>query len=532
MTIATPPAPPATEDSPPPKRAAESSATGMALVVKVALMAVVDAFGVYLVLAFFASDQSLVGIGAAIALALINVAYFRRGLLAAKYIIPGLLFLVVFQVLVIGYTIYVSTTNYGFGHNVTQPEAVEAILKSSVERVEGSPTYPVAVLTRDGELYLLATDPDGAAQLGSADTPLAPAPDAEFDNGKAKSVPGYTTLALADLLQVQEAVTTLEVPLGESAADGYLKTADGRNAYVYKSTLVYDPQAGTMTDSVTGVVYTDNGEGNFESEDGEVLQPGWKAFVGLDNYAKALGSTGQAEIIGVFAWTFVFAFFSVLLSFAVGTFLALVFNDPRLRFRRVYRVLMILPYAFPLFLSGLVWSGLLNQQYGFINQVLLGGATVPWLQDPMLARATVIAVSVWFGAPYFFLVCTGALQAIPEDVQQAARVDGASPWQLFRLIKLPLLLISVSPLLIAAFAFSFNDFSTIFMLSGGGPGDPTSPIGAGATDILITVVYKLAFLPGQKDYGLASAFAVIIFAIVSIISLVLFRRTKSLEEIY
>jgi arabinogalactan oligomer/maltooligosaccharide transport system permease protein len=117
-------------------------------------------------------------------------------------------------------------------------------------------------------------------------------------------------------------------------------------------------------------------------------------------------------------------------------------------------------------------------------------------------------------------------------VQQAARVDGASPWQMFRLIKLPLLLISVSPLLIAAFAFSFNDFSTIFMLSGGGPGDPTSPIGAGATDILITVVYKLAFLPGQKDYGLASAFAVIIFAIVSIISLVLFRRTKSLEEIY
>jgi arabinogalactan oligomer/maltooligosaccharide transport system permease protein len=287
-----------------------------------------------------------------------------------------------------------------------------------------------------------------------------------------------------------------------------------------------------MTDSATGVRYTDNGKGNFESAEGEVLQPGWKAFVGLTNYATAVGSTGQAEIVGVFAWTFIFALLSVVLSFGAGTFLALVFNDPRLRFRRIYRVLMILPYAFPIFLSGLVWSGLLNQQYGFINQVLLGGATVPWLQDPMLARATVILVSVWFGAPYFFLVCTGALQAIPEDVQQAARVDGASPWQVFRLIKLPLLLISVSPLLIAAFAFSFNDFGTIFMLSGGGPSNPTSPIGAGATDILITVVYKLAFLPGQKDYGLASAFAVIIFAIVSIISLVLFRRTKSLEEIY
>ena len=287
-----------------------------------------------------------------------------------------------------------------------------------------------------------------------------------------------------------------------------------------------------MTDTVTGTIYRDDGAGNFASDEGATLQPGWKALVGLDNYSTAMSSTGQSEIIGVFAWTFVFAFMSVLLSFIAGTFLALVFNDPRLRWRRGYRVAMILPYAFPVFLSGLVWSGLLNQQYGFINQVILGGADVPWLQDAMLARVTVILVSVWFGGPYFFLVCTGALQAIPEDIQQAARLDGASPWQLFRHIKLPLLLVSVSPLLIAAFAFSFNDFGTIFMLSGGGPANPTSPIGAGATDILITVVYKLAFLPGQKDYGLASAFAVVIFIVVSAISLALFRRTKSLEEVY
>lgn len=141
-------------------------------------------------------------------------------------------------------------------------------------------------------------------------------------------------------------------------------------------------------------------------------------------------------------------------------------------------------------------------------------------------------VSVWFGAPYFFLVCTGALQAIPEDVQQAAQVDGVSPWQLFRFVKLPLLLVSVSPLLIAAFAFSFNDFNTIFMLSGGGPPDPASPIGAGSTDILITVVYKIAFLDDFKMYGLASAFAVVIFLIVTVISIILFRRTKALENVY
>ena len=510
----------------------ESAPSALILGVKILLMALVDAFGIVLLMSFLANGQTIVAIAVALGLVAVNIVYFRRGGLAAKYIIPGLTFLLVFQIFVIVYTIYVSFTNFGFGHNIDKSSAVEQILSNSIDRVPGSDTYPVAVLTAGGELFLLATAPDGTAQLGSAASSLAPAPDAIFVDGKAESVPGYTTLTLAGLLQQQEAVTSLAVPLGDSVSDGFLKTADARNAYIYKSTFVYSVPDDTMTDTVTGTIYRDDGAGNFASDEGATLQPGWKALVGLDNYSTAMSSTGQSEIIGVFAWTFVFAFMSVLLSFIAGTFLALVFNDPRLRWRRGYRVAMILPYAFPVFLSGLVWSGLLNQQYGFINQVILGGADVPWLQDAMLARVTVILVSVWFGGPYFFLVCTGALQAIPEDIQQAARLDGASPWQLFRHIKLPLLLVSVSPLLIAAFAFSFNDFGTIFMLSGGGPANPTSPIGAGATDILITVVYKLAFLPGQKDYGLASAFAVVIFIVVSAISLALFRRTKSLEEVY
>ena len=510
----------------------EAAPSGLVLVVKILLMAMVDGFGLFLLMAFIANAQIIVAVTVGVSLIAVNIVYFRRGGLAAKYIIPGLIFLVVFQIFVIAYTIYVSFTNFGFGHNIDKSSAVEQILSNSIDRVPGSDSYPVAVLTADGQLFLLATAPDGSAKLGSADSSLAPAPDAVFVGGKAQSVAGYTTLTLAGLLQQQEAVTSLAVPLGDSVSDGFLKTADARNAYIYKSTFVYSVPDDTMTDTVTGTIYRDDGAGNFASDEGATLQPGWKALVGLDNYSTAMSSTGQSEIIGVFAWTFVFAFMSVLLSFIAGTFLALVFNDPRLRWRRGYRVAMILPYAFPVFLSGLVWSGLLNQQYGFINQVILGGADVPWLQDAMLARVTVILVSVWFGGPYFFLVCTGALQAIPEDIQQAARLDGASPWQLFRHIKLPLLLVSVSPLLIAAFAFSFNDFGTIFMLSGGGPANPTSPIGAGATDILITVVYKLAFLPGQKDYGLASAFAVVIFIVVSAISLALFRRTKSLEEVY
>lgn len=510
----------------------ESSARGWALVVKVGLMAMVDALGIFLVMGFLGQGQQIVAVAVALALVAVNIVYFRPGSLAGKYIIPGLIFLLVFQLFVIAFSISVSFTNYGYGHNIDKPAAIEAISANSIARLAGSKAYPITVLEKDGQLYLLATDPNGSALVGSSSEPLQPAPDAVIEGGRAKALPGYTSLKLAQLLKQQEAVTTLEVPLGATAADGYLKTANGLDAYMYTSTLEYSASSDAMVDLVTGQEYPDNGEGNFQSQDGEKLQPGWRVGVGLRNYATALGVGGQADIIGVIVWTFAFALMSVFLSFAAGLFLALVFNHPRLKGRRVYRVVMILPYAFPLFLSGLVWSGMLNEEYGFINQVLLGGADIPWLQEAWLARATVILVSVWFGAPYFFLVCTGALQSIPEDVQQAALVDGVSPWQLFRHIKLPLLLVSVSPLLIAAFAFSFNDFNTIFMLSGGGPSNPTSPIGAGSTDILITVVYKLAFDENSKNYGLASAFSMVIFFIVMAISIILFRRTKSLENVY
>ena len=231
-------------------------------------------------------------------------------------------------------------------------------------------------------------------------------------------------------------------------------------------------------------------------------------------------------------WTFVFAVLSVLTTFAMGLFLALVFNDWRMRGRKVYRVLVILPYAFPSFLSGLVWLGLMNEDFGFINQVLFGGAEIPWLTDPWLAKFSVLFVNLWLGFPYMFLVCTGALQSIPDELLEAAKVDGARPWAVLRLIKLPLLLVSVAPLLIASFAFNFNNFNVIYMLTGGGPRNVEAGVDAGATDLLITLVYKVAFGSGTgRDYGLASAFAIIIFIIVGIVAAIAFRRTRALEDL-
>jgi arabinogalactan oligomer/maltooligosaccharide transport system permease protein len=143
----------------------------------------------------------------------------------------------------------------------------------------------------------------------------------------------------------------------------------------------------------------------------------------------------------------------------------------------------------------------------------------------------VIFVSVWLTVPYFFLVSLGALQSIPKELTEAAQVDGGGAWQIFRKVTLPLLLVAVAPLMIASFAFNFNNFNNVYLLTGGGPALEGSPL-AGATDILISYTYKIAFTAGRgQDYGLATAIGIIIFFIVATISAVSFSRTKALENL-
>jgi arabinogalactan oligomer/maltooligosaccharide transport system permease protein len=133
--------------------------------------------------------------------------------------------------------------------------------------------------------------------------------------------------------------------------------------------------------------------------------------------------------------------------------------------------------------------------------------------------------------PYFFLVSLGALQSIPSELIEAAEVDGGGAWQVFRKITLPLLLVAVAPLMIASFAFNFNNFNNIYLLTGGGPALNNSPV-AGATDILISYTYKIAFAAGKgQDYGLASAIAIFIFITVGTISAISFSRTRALENL-
>jgi arabinogalactan oligomer/maltooligosaccharide transport system permease protein len=205
-----------------------------------------------------------------------------------------------------------------------------------------------------------------------------------------------------------------------------------------------------------------------------------------------------------------------------------VLNHPKLRGQRVYRSLLILPYAMPAFAMLLVWRDMFNTDFGLINNLL--GLQVNWLGDEWTARFAVLLVQLWMGYPYMFLVATGALQAIPADLTEAAGVDGAKPGYAFRTITFPLLLVALSPLLITSFAFNFNNFNAIYLVTEGGPFPADNPQ-AGGTDLLITYTYRLAFGVGGAQYGFAAAISVFIFVLVAVMSIVMFRRTRALEEI-
>lgn len=514
-------------------RIAEQASGGIvALLVKIGLLAVVDAIAVYALFILFLKQDWVIFAIVLVVTTAINVIYFRRGLLPLKYLAPGLIFLLIFQVFVIGYTAYISFTNYGTGHNSTKDDAVTALIQSAQYRVPDSPTYGLTIVEQLGAFNFLVTDPDGEVSIGNTETPLSEVSDAEMSGDKAVSVPGYNTLDFTEIIANQDAIAAMTVQISDDPNDGALRTPDGSSAYLYLSTLSFDEAADTMTNTDTGVVYSDTGNGAFTSESGEELLPGWSVVVGAENYVKAFTDQSiRGPLLSVTAWTFAFALLSVATTFVLGLFLAIVFNDMRMRGRKFYRVLMILPYAFPGFLGALVWAGMLNKDFGFVNLALLGGAEIPWLTNEWLAKFSILFVNLWLGFPYMFLVCTGALQSIPDELQEAAKMDGANPWQVFRRIKFPLLLVSIAPLLIASFAFNFNNFNLIYMLTNGGPRDAAAGINVGASDILISMVYKVAFVGANRDYGLASAFSIIIFLIVAIISIVSFRQTKALEDL-
>ena len=447
-----------------------------------------------------------------------------------KFLLPGTIFLIAFQVVPIIYTVNVGFTNWSTGHILLKSEAIEGIKRNSLSPPADGASYVMAPAhDEDGDLVLLLVDETtGKPFVGTRDglEPLDEGALTVSEIGTIDAAKGYELLKGQQLLGVDQELSTFTVP----TESGAIRAEGTEVALELAPTLRYSRLDDTFTRIDDGKVFRDNDKGSFVAAGGEELEPGWRTNIGLANFKAVLTEPLiRGPFLRVFVWTFIFAASIVLISFALGLFLAIVLDKPTLRFRRIYQVLLVMPYALPAFLAVLVWGGLLNDDFGVVNSLL--PVNVPWLFDPFWAKVSVIAVSVWLTVPYFLLVSLGSLQSIPAELVEAAKVDGGGGWSIFRRVTLPLLLIVVAPLMIASFALNFNNFVNIYLLTGGGPPSEDQSI-AGGTDILITYTYKLAFEAGKgNDFGLACAVSIFIFLIVASISGALFWKTGALEEV-
>lgn len=258
-------------------------------------------------------------------------------------------------------------------------------------------------------------------------------------------------------------------------------------------------------------------------------------FVGWRNFRSILGSASEA-LIPVFTWNISFAFLTVLLNTVAGVFLAVLLNNKSLRLRNLYRTLLIVPWALPSVITIQVWKGFLNQNFGAINRLLalldISPEPINWLLgNHFAAKGALLLVNLWLGLPFLMTATLGALAAIPDDVYEAARIDGANAWQSFWGVTGPLLRSALVPITLSGFAFNFNNFNVIFLLTDGGPAVPWGTATARGTDILISWAYNESFRSqGGYAYGLGSAISLIIFVITLAVSLMNFRVTGALRD--
>ncbi len=512
---------------------------GVGFVIKIALLSASNALAVWAVYVLI-SHHRWPGVAVVIVATLvIDWLYLlpRSWTLPAKFLIPGTVFLIGFQLVPIAYTISIAFSNYSTGHILTRGQAIESIKVNSLEPPANGRQFDQAP-ARDssGHLVLLLHDESsGKVYVGTQKglTPLAKSDVTIGSTGQPTAAKGYTLIKGADLFALDAQLRTYKVP---TTGDAAIQPQGTGIAVELKPSLRFDPKHDEFVRLSDGKVFHDNGLGSFVAGK-EELEPGWKTYTGFRNFGKILHDPlVRKPFISVFGWTFAFAASVVFLSFAAGLFLAITLDKRGMHFQKLYRSVLVIPYAIPGFLSLLIWAGLLNDDFGVVNRVfhmhvpwLFGGHIYSWLPFITWPRIAVVLVSVWLTTPYFFLVSMGALQSIPDELTEAARVDGGGAWQIFRRVTLPLLLVAVAPLMVASFAFNFNNFNNVFLLTGGGPYNGDSSI-AGSTDILISYTYKLAIAAGKgSDYGLASAVAIIIFFIVASISGISFWRTKSLE---
>lgn len=258
-------------------------------------------------------------------------------------------------------------------------------------------------------------------------------------------------------------------------------------------------------------------------------------WVGLENFLNIFTlSTFRDAFTSVFTWTIIWTVCATSLQIFLGVFTAVIANQSFIKGKRIFGVIFLLPWAVPAFITIMSFSNMFNDSVGAINtQVIpflnnfipfLDIGRIAWKTDPFWTKVAIIMIQGWLGFPYIYVMTTSILQAIPEDLYEAAKIDGAGAIRRFRDITLPTVLAVAAPVFVTQYTGNFNNFSMIYLFNDGGPGSAGG--GAGQTDILISWIFKLT-TNNSPQYSLAAALTIIVSFIVIGVTLVVFRRTKA-----
>lgn len=254
-------------------------------------------------------------------------------------------------------------------------------------------------------------------------------------------------------------------------------------------------------------------------------------WVGFDNFAKVLNMGGNLgkQFYSVLGWTLIWAVLATVLNYILGMLLALLINRKGTRIKSFWRFCFVITIAVPQFVSLLIMRTMF-QQNGIINTLLIKYGIIenslPFFSNALWARTMVILINLWVGIPYTILQVTGILQNIPSELYEAARIDGATPAQIFRKITFPYMQFVMTPYLITEFTGNINNFNVIFLLSGGHPTPVENT--AGKTDLLVTWLYKLTI--EKNYYNLGAVIGILTFIVLAVVAIVTYRNTTSYKD--
>jgi ABC-type sugar transport system permease subunit len=527
----------------------------LSLLLRFGGLAFVDVVAIFLITRLIGDGVWEFAIFIALVTLMVNVINLRSDLQPLRWISPALALMSLMIIYPILYTVYVSFTNYGDGHLITKVQAINQTARE-LALLEGGASYDYVLYRNDaGEFGVLLTGSDGKSFFTTPNDDAKLDVEKDADGNFPDVIEGYTVIPRNERLRVLNSVTGVNF----GTADEPFQLSGGKFRNLI-SRFSYDPVADAITDNTTGIVYTaDDTLGFFVDKAGYataleadpnanvndyILKSqtyprgvGYRVLVGVNNYLRFFNSPAiSGPLLSIFIWTVTFALLSVLTTFSLGLLVALLLQADTPG-KRIFRTLLIVPYAIPGLIAIATWRGMLNPLQGVLGTAFvdifpaLGLGDYRIFSDATQARTGILLINLWLGYPYFMLVCSGALAAIPRDMYEAAEVDGANAWQQFTGLTLPMLLVAVGPLLIASFTFNFNNFLLIEAFNEGGPPIQGTPTPAGQTDILISYAFRLAFGTGRgADFGLASAITIVIFFIVAMVTLFQNRFTRRWEE--